>query len=76
MIQLEPRDRLTIPQILSHGWLKETNEMGSDSEEEDSPEVSAIGANGEEEKKDAPMNRNMIKGGQGGEVTNKDGVDL
>ena len=36
MISLEPKDRLTIPQILSHIWLKETNE--SDSEEEDEEE--------------------------------------
>ena len=26
MIKLEPKDRLTIPQILSHEWLKDTNE--------------------------------------------------
>lgn len=35
MIKLNPRDRLTIPQILAHGWLKETNEDDSDEEEED-----------------------------------------
>ena len=35
MIRLEPGDRLTIPQILSHAWLKETNEMATDSEEEE-----------------------------------------
>ena len=33
MIKLNPSERLTIPQILSHQWLKETNE-GEDSEEE------------------------------------------
>ena len=33
MIKLEPKERLTIPQILTHSWLKETNEMGSESEE-------------------------------------------
>ena len=27
MITLEPSSRLTIPQILGHSWLKETNEM-------------------------------------------------
>jgi len=26
MIRLEPKERLTIPQILAHEWLKETNE--------------------------------------------------
>ena len=26
MIQLEPTDRLTVPQILAHAWLKETND--------------------------------------------------
>jgi hypothetical protein len=35
MIRLNPRDRLTIPQILSHQWLKETNEDDSDEEEEE-----------------------------------------
>lgn len=35
MIKLNPRDRLTIPQILAHAWLKETNEDDSDEEEED-----------------------------------------
>ena len=34
MIRLDPRKRLNIPQILSHPWLKETNEMESDSDEE------------------------------------------
>ena len=58
MVKLEPGTRLTIPQILSHAWLKETNEMASDSEEEDSqePQVSAAGGSGavaEEEKKDS-----------------------
>ena len=32
MIKLNPKERLTIPQIFSHPWLKETNE--DDSEEE------------------------------------------
>ena len=78
MIRLEPGDRLTIPQILSHAWLKETNEMATDSEEEeDAPENAeggdGNGANGgnEEEKKD---NRNMIKGGD--VQTNKEALDL
>jgi len=35
MITLEPKDRLTLPQILSHAWLKETNDDGSDEEEEE-----------------------------------------
>jgi serine/threonine protein kinase len=34
MIQLEPKGRLTVPQILSHQWLKETNEDESDEEDE------------------------------------------
>jgi serine/threonine protein kinase len=37
MIKLEPTQRLTIPQILNHPWLKETNEMESESED-DSPD--------------------------------------
>ena len=32
---MEPKGRLTIPQILSHAWLKETNEDESDEEDED-----------------------------------------
>lgn len=80
MIRLEPGDRLTIPQILSHAWLKETNEMGSDSEEEDEePEVSAKDAveGAEEEKKDSgAQNKNMIKGGKDGEGQSKDAQDL
>jgi hypothetical protein len=35
MIRLNPRDRLTIPQILAHHWLKETNEDDSEEEDED-----------------------------------------
>lgn len=35
MIKLNPHERLTIPQILSHHWLKETNEDDSEEEEED-----------------------------------------
>ena len=26
MIKLEPNERLTVPQILAHSWLKETND--------------------------------------------------
>lgn len=35
MIRLNPRERMTIPQILGHPWLKETNEDDSEEEEED-----------------------------------------
>ena len=48
MIKLNPRDRLTIPQILSHSWLKETNDDESDEEEEDNNE----GSHGPEGTKD------------------------
>jgi serine/threonine protein kinase len=34
MIRLNPRERHTIPQILAHHWLKETNEDDSEDEEE------------------------------------------
>ena len=57
--------------------------MASDSEEEESqPEVSAAAGMGgdslEEEKKDSgtSQNRNVVKGGQGSEVQNKDSLDL
>ena len=49
MIQLEPKARLTVPQILSHQWLKETNEDESEDEEEK-----------EEEGKE---NKNAVAGG-------------
>ena len=35
MIKLDPDLRLTIPQILAHSWLKETNELQSESEDEE-----------------------------------------
>lgn len=35
MIKLEPRQRLTVPQILTHSWLKETNEIESEHSDED-----------------------------------------
>ena len=35
MIKLNPAERATIPQVLSHPWLKETNEMESDTDEEE-----------------------------------------
>ena len=35
MIKLDPRERLTIPQILAHVWLKETNEDDSEEDEEE-----------------------------------------
>lgn len=38
MIKLNPRDRLTIPQILAHHWLKETNEDESDEDEDEKNE--------------------------------------
>jgi serine/threonine protein kinase len=34
MIKLEPRERLTIPQILAHDWLKDTNDDSSSDEED------------------------------------------
>ena len=52
MIKLNPRDRLTIPSILAHHWLKETNEDDSDDEEE--------------EKNDDPDNNSHTKDGRGG----------
>lgn len=35
MIKLEPKERLTLPQILSHVWLKETNDEESEEDEEE-----------------------------------------
>jgi serine/threonine protein kinase len=36
MLKLTPKDRITIPQILVHPWLKETNEDDSEEEEDTS----------------------------------------
>lgn len=38
MIQLEPKKRLTVPQILSHEWLKETNDDESEDDDEEQNE--------------------------------------
>ena len=38
MIILEPKNRLTFPQILSHSWLKETNDDESEEEDENQEE--------------------------------------
>ena len=63
MILLEPRARLTVPEILSHQWLKETNEDESDEEEE----------NAEETDKDG-KNTSAVAGGQGAKKEND--IDL
>ena len=52
MIQLEPKGRLTVPQILSHAWLKETNDDESEEEENDEED---------------PKNTSTVAGGQGGQ---------
>lgn len=39
MIKLNPRERLTLPSILAHHWLKETNDDDSEDEEEEKNEV-------------------------------------
>ena len=42
MICLEPKERLTVPKILSHAWLKDTNddtdESSSDNSQEGGPQ--------------------------------------
>ena len=62
MILLEPRDRLTVPEILSHAWLKETNEDESDEEEENA-----------EEEKDG-KNNSTVNGGKDSKKEND--IDL
>ena len=56
MIKLEPKERLTIPQILSHAWLKETNDDESEEEEND-----------EDDK-----NNNTVSGGNGNKQSDID----
>jgi hypothetical protein len=48
LLKLEPKQRLTIPQILSHGWLKETNEdsESDEDEEEENDESNVTGGGG------------------------------
>ena len=43
MIKLNPRERLTLPSILAHHWLKETNDDDSEDEEEDKIEIGPHG---------------------------------
>ncbi len=42
MIKLNPRERLTIPQILAHSWLKETNDDESDEDEEEKTDENGV----------------------------------
>ena len=64
MIQLDPKQRLTVPQVLSHAWLKETNEDESDDEEEEQAE-------GDKDDK----NTNPVAGGSGNANKQSD-IDL
>ena len=69
MIKLEPTSRLTIPQILGHSWLKETNEMESEESEEE---------NKDDGRPNSPANMKE-KGDDekaGGKDGKKDGVDM
>jgi len=60
MIRLNPRERMTIPQILGHSWLKETNEDDSEEEDEDNKQGPAGNANGAQE-----PNNSAVEGGVG-----------
>ena len=60
MIRLNPRERMTIPQILGHSWLKETNEDDSEEEDEDNKQgPSAAGTSAQE------PNNSAVEGGVG-----------
>lgn len=48
MIRLEPKERLTVPQILAHNWLKDTND-DSDTESDASDDADDKAKNGENE---------------------------
>ena len=58
MIKLEPKSRLTVPEILSHEWLKETNDEESDDDDDDNED-------GEEKKKQDAKNDVDLKNIQG-----------
>ena len=49
MIKLEPKDRFTIPQLLGHPWLKDSEDEEPDEEEDD----------------ELPSNRDKKSGGNG-----------
>jgi len=57
MIVLNPKERLTIPEILSHPWLKETNDEESDDEEEEKVEPEKKEKKKEEKKEDVDLNQ-------------------
>ena len=81
MITLEPSARLTIPQILGHNWLKETNEMQqSDSDEEEEEEENTnndiSGKTNNNEQNNDKQVVSGSNGGEGGVTGNKDNVDL
>ena len=59
MIQLEPKARLTVPQILSHEWLKETNDEES---EEDDDENNEENKQGDKEKDKSDIDLKNIQG--------------
>lgn len=48
MIKLEPKERLTVPQILAHSWLKDTND-DSDTESDCSDDADEKAKNTENE---------------------------
>lgn len=52
MIKLEPKDRLTVPQILAHEWLKDTND-DTDSESDESKD----GIDGQQENNDMDLEK-------------------
>ena len=56
MIKLEPKERITVPLILAHPWLKETNEDDSDEEDEEQKD--------EDGQKPGTENKSAIKGGE------------
>lgn len=68
MIKLNPRERLTIPQILAHAWLKETNEDDSEDEEEEKNE------NNEDGKDKSAVAGGGANGAGGGAIAGQNGT--
>lgn len=62
MIKLEPKERLTIPQILSHTWLKETKDDESEEEDNDDDDDDNNAAVAGETKKQSDIDLKNIQG--------------
>ena len=73
-IQLDPFKRITIPEILGHEWLKETNDDSDEEEEEEEKDKVEEKKDIKGDKKDDKNDKNVND--KGTEETKEDDVDL